>query len=61
LSIENARKKGIKVIGMKTLAAGKIHPKNAFEYVSDKVDGVAVGIASSKEMEETLKLAEKYF
>ncbi|MEM3522006.1 MAG: hypothetical protein QXD78_03050, partial [Candidatus Bathyarchaeia archaeon] len=61
ISIENARKKGIKVIGMKTLAAGKIYPKNAFEYVSDKVDGVAIGIANSKEMEETLKLAEKYF
>ena len=61
LSIENARKKGIKVIGMKTLAAGKIHPKNAFEYISNKVDGVAIGIASLKEMEETLKFAENYF
>jgi len=60
-SIKNAREKGIKVIGMKTLAAGKIHPKNAFEYISDKVDGVAIGVASSKELSETLKFASIYF
>ncbi|MEM3061328.1 MAG: hypothetical protein QW265_02860, partial [Candidatus Bathyarchaeia archaeon] len=61
LSIKKARENGIKVIGMKTLAAGKIHPREAFEYVCDKVDGVALGVASSKELYETLSLAGNYF
>jgi hypothetical protein len=49
------------VIGKKILAAGKLKPKEALEYVKDKVDGIAVGIASQKELEQTFRIAIEKF
>ena len=60
-AIAKARAKGRRVIAMKTLAAGLIEPQDAFHYISEKVDGVAVGITSSTELDQVLSVAEKYF
>lgn len=50
---------GAKVIAMKPLAAGKINPRKAMEYVFSfkNVVAVAVGVASLKEAEETFSAA----
>lgn len=47
------------VIGKKTLAAGLLEPKEALEYVSKFVYGVAIGITSSQELNETFSIAKK--
>lgn len=49
----------IKIIAMKTLAAGRIKPKEAMEYVFSlkNVASVAVGVASREEAEETFSAA----
>ncbi|WP_455367944.1 hypothetical protein [[Eubacterium] cellulosolvens] len=60
-SIAKARAKGRRVIAMKALGAGLIEPEDAFHYISRKVDGVAVGITSSTELNRVLSVAQKYF
>lgn len=60
-AIEKARAKGRRVIAMKALAAGHIKPQDAFRYISEKVDGVAVGITSPIELDQVLTAAQKYF
>jgi len=60
-AIAESRRRGKKVIAMKSLAAGSLTPDEAFKYVADKVDGVAVGITSPKELDEVLAAASKYF
>jgi hypothetical protein len=51
------------VIAKKVLAAGKLSPNDALAYVKsiENVKGIAIGIASIKEAEETLSLAKKFF
>jgi len=47
------------VLGKKTLAAGSLGPKDALEYVSEFVYGVAIGITSSQELRETFGIARE--
>ena len=47
------------VLGKKTLAAGSLGPKDALEYVSNFVYGVAIGITSSQELRETFGIAKQ--
>ncbi len=60
-AIEGAREKGKVIVGMKVLAAGKLPPGEALEYIKDKVDGVAFGVTSREEMEEDLEQLRRYF
>jgi len=60
-AIAESRERGKKVIAMKSLAAGSLKPGQAFKYIADKVDGVAVGITSLEELEGILVAASKYF
>jgi len=60
-AITEARETGKKIIAMKSLAAGKLNPKKAFEYLVDKVDGVVVGITSPQELYELLNAGLKFF
>ena len=60
-AIKLARGRGKKIIAMKPLAAGTLAPEKAFAFLKDKVDGVAVGVASKGEISETLKAGRKYF
>jgi len=46
------------VIGKKTLAAGRLKPGEALEYVAGFVYGVVIGIASSRELKETFGIAK---
>lgn len=57
-AIENSSKK---IIAIKPLAAGKLKPSDAFDFLSNLVDGVAVGIASKEEARETFSAARKIF
>ncbi|MEM2123444.1 MAG: hypothetical protein QXE79_07405, partial [Candidatus Bathyarchaeia archaeon] len=57
-AISESRRRGKKVIAMKPLAAGKLKPKEALKFISDKVDGVAVGITSPEELEELIREAK---
>jgi len=49
------------VIGKKALSAGSLRPREALEYVSSYVYGVAIGVASSKELKETFTTAREFF
>lgn len=60
-AISESRRMGKKVLAMKSLAAGKLDPKEAFEYIADKVDGVTVGITSPEELDEVIREAQRYF
>ena len=60
-TIADSRKSGKKVIAIKPLAAGLLNPKKALEFLADKVDGVAVGITSLKELDELIEAARRYF
>ncbi len=58
------REVGVKAVAKKVLAAGKLKPKEALEYVAgfrDVVERVALGITSKEEAEETMPLALKLF
>ncbi|MBD3230327.1 MAG: hypothetical protein GF329_19265 [Candidatus Lokiarchaeota archaeon] len=47
-----------KFIAMKSLAAGKLNPRDAFEYLaSHNISGVSVGLISHKEIKETVPAA----
>lgn len=50
-----------RIMAMKPLAAGRLSPQEAFSYISDKVAGFAVGIASKEEAEETFQAAHQFF
>jgi hypothetical protein len=41
------------------LAAGRLSAEEGLSYLSHKVDGVAVGITSKKEAEETFGIARR--
>ncbi|UCH95313.1 MAG: hypothetical protein JSV88_00320, partial [Candidatus Aminicenantes bacterium] len=58
--IEKAKKP---VMGKKVLAAGRIAPAEAFAFVSrvKNLKGIAVGIASQREAEETFAQAKKFW
>jgi len=60
-AIARARSIGKKVIAMKSLAAGLLNPMIAFEYIADKVDGVAVGITAANELHEVIRAGKKHF
>jgi len=48
-------------VGMKTLAAGKIPPKEAYEYIRNhKISAITVGLTSKKEISETVPIALKH-
>lgn len=57
-AISNSRRRGKKVIAMKPLAAGELKPREALRFLSDKVDGVAVGITSLEELDELINEAK---
>ncbi len=59
--MNRARKMGKTLIGMQVLAAGELRPEEAFPYVKDKVDAIAVGLTSTIEITETLRSARKAF
>jgi len=58
---ESARRIGKKIIAMKSLAAGRLEPAVAFQFLKDRVDGVAVGLTNMEEIKETLEVARSYF
>jgi len=58
---ESARRIGKKIIAMKSLAAGRLEPAVAFQFLKDRVDGVAVGLTNMEEIKETLETASSYF
>jgi hypothetical protein len=58
---ESARRIGKKIIAMKSLAAGRLEPAIAFQFLKDRVDGVAVGLTNMEEIKETLEVARSYF
>jgi len=58
---ESARRIGKKIIGMKSLAAGRLEPAVAFQFLKGRVDGVAVGLTNMEEIKETLEVARIYF
>ncbi len=60
-AISNARRRGKKIIAMKTLAAGLLTPCKAFDFIRNKVDGSAVGITSEKELDEVIMCGSQYF
>lgn len=57
-AIESSSKR---IIAIKPLAAGRLSPQEGLEYVSDMAAGVAVGIASREEAEETFGIAKEHF
>jgi hypothetical protein len=57
-AIETSSKR---IMAMKPLAAGRLSPQEAFSYISDKVAGFAVGIASNEEAEQTFEAAQQFF
>ena len=54
---------GKPVIGKKVLAAGRIQPRDALEFVLESgcIDFVALGVASEREAEETFGIAAELF
>jgi len=61
LAVESARRIGKKIIAMKSLAAGRLKPDEAFAFLEGRVDGSAVGLTSVEEIKDTLKVASSYF
>ena len=47
------------VLGKKTLAAGPLQPREALEYVTEHVYGVAIGVTSTEELKETFAIAKQ--
>jgi hypothetical protein len=60
-SMQTIEKSSKPIIAIKPLAAGKLRPEEAFEFLSGRVEGMVVGITSREEAEETFVAAEKYF
>jgi hypothetical protein len=58
--IEKAKKP---VLGKKVLAAGRINPAEAFAFAAgiNNLEGIAVGIGSEQEAEETFALAKQFW
>jgi len=52
-------KLGVPIIGKKVLAAGRLKPKEALEFIKDIhiIKSVAIGVASIEEAKETFKIA----
>jgi hypothetical protein len=50
-----------RIMAMKPLAAGRLSPQEGLSYISDKVVGFAVGVASRDEAQETFEAAGEYF
>ena len=49
-------------IGMKTLAAGKIKPNLAFQYIANhNITAVTIGMVTKEQAEESTKIALKSF
>lgn len=51
------------IIAKKVLAAGNLEPEEGIAYISriKNIQGLALGIASAKEAEETLNIALKHY
>jgi len=60
-AVESTRRIGKKIIAMKSLAAGRLKPDEAFAFLKGRVDGVAVGLTSLEEIKETLNVASSHF
>jgi len=60
-AIAESRRMGKKLLAMKSLAAGSLTPDEAFRYLVDKADGVAVGITSVEELDSVLDAGLRYF
>jgi hypothetical protein len=57
-AIKNSSKR---IIAIKPLAAGALKPREAFEFLAGRVDGVAVGITSEAEAREVFDAAAEFF
>lgn len=57
-AIKNSSKR---IIAIKPLAAGALKPREAFEFLADKVSGAAVGITSEAEAREVFEAAAEFF
>jgi hypothetical protein len=60
-SVEAVKDSSKRIVAIKPLATGQLEPGEAFEFLSGLVDGVAVGITSKKEAEDTFAAARKFF
>ncbi|MCS7131741.1 MAG: hypothetical protein NZ934_03315 [Hadesarchaea archaeon] len=60
-TLELLRSLGVPIIAIKPLAAGELKPNEAFEFLSSRVDAVAVGIASEEELIETWQAIKEHF
>ena len=58
-SLEAVEMCNIPVIAIKPLAAGALEPDVAFEFLAERVEGIAVGIVSREEAEETFGAARR--
>lgn len=58
-TLRQAKDSGVLILGMKIMASGRIPPREALEYAAsfDHLDGVALGVASVEEAEQTLTAA----
>lgn len=59
--VKALRRNNVRVIAMKPLAAGLLSPFEAFKFLCRHVDGVAVGMTNSREINETLLAAKRFF
>ena len=60
-AIESTRKARRKIFATKPLAAGTLRPDEAIAYLKGKVDGLAVGLATTTEVRETFEVLRRYF
>ncbi|MEM2907846.1 MAG: hypothetical protein QXP65_01400 [Candidatus Hadarchaeales archaeon] len=60
-TLELLRSLKVPIIAIKPLAAGGLRPEEAFEFLSSRVDAVAVGIASEEELIETWRAVKEHF
>ncbi|MCP8304294.1 MAG: hypothetical protein H3Z50_02310 [archaeon] len=60
-SMKAIRECSHKIVAIKPLAAGRLAPREALNFVYSYVDNVAVGIASGEEMKETYDAADIAF
>jgi len=59
IAIENARKKGKYIFGMKTLAGGRINPYKGFPFALNYAHAIVVGFTELGEIDEACSLIQK--
>lgn len=59
--VEDIAKSSHTVLAMATLASGRLHPEEAYSFISETaVQNVVVGLSSQKHADETFALIQKY-